>query len=170
MNYKALVKQLRLDLLRGEDRANWFHQIYEATEAIESLIADCVRKDEARERANKQAQQWEGRCKALEAELAQVKQERDAAMDDLADLNGDLISRKELLKKAWDADTRRGYVQVVDVGDIEEAPAIDPVHAAGSRYCRECENWGEKGLCEVLFCWTNADDFCSYGIKEEEPQ
>ena len=75
MNYKALVKQLRLDLLRGEDRANWFHQIYEATEAIESLIADCVRKDEARERANKQAQQWEGRCKMLEAELAQARED-----------------------------------------------------------------------------------------------
>lgn len=86
MNYKALVKRLRLDLLRGEDRASWFHQIYEATEAMESLIADCVRKDEARERANKQARELEGRCKMLEAELARVKQERDAAIDDMLHL------------------------------------------------------------------------------------
>ena len=31
----------------------------------------------------------------------------------------DLISRKALLEKAWEADTQCGYVQVVDVGDIE---------------------------------------------------
>ena len=37
------------------------------------------------------------------------------------------IDADELIKKAWDADTRVGYVQVVDVGDIEEAPTIDPV-------------------------------------------
>ena len=37
----------------------------------------------------------------------------------------DLISRKALLEKAWEADTQCGYVQVVDVGDIEDAPAVD---------------------------------------------
>ena len=37
----------------------------------------------------------------------------------------DLISRKALLEKAWEADTQCGYVQVVDVGDIENAPAVD---------------------------------------------
>lgn len=30
-----------------------------------------------------------------------------------------------LLEKAWDADTRIGYVQVVDVGDILDAPTIE---------------------------------------------
>ena len=40
---------------------------------------------------------------------------------------GRAIDADELIKKAWDADTRVGYVQVVDVGDIEEAPTIDPV-------------------------------------------
>lgn len=39
----------------------------------------------------------------------------------------DLISRKALLEKAWEADTQCGYVQVVDVGDIEDAPAVDAV-------------------------------------------
>ncbi len=29
-----------------------------------------------------------------------------------------------LVEKAWDADTRCGYVQVVDVGDILDAPTI----------------------------------------------
>lgn len=37
------------------------------------------------------------------------------------------IDREALLKKAWDADTRIGYVQVVDVGDILDMPAADVV-------------------------------------------
>lgn len=40
-----------------------------------------------------------------------------------------LIDADVLKEKAWDADTRCGYVQVVDVGDIEDAPTID--HAYG---------------------------------------
>ena len=167
MDHKELACWLRELAQAGASLPLEASMYQTAAEAIEALLADCARKDEARERANEQAQEWEWLCKMLDAELAQVKQERDAAMDDLADLNGDLISRKELLKKAWDADTRCGYVQVVDVGDIEEAPTIDAVPVVR---CWECANWAEKGLCEVLFCWTNADDFCSYGIKEEEPQ
>lgn len=31
-----------------------------------------------------------------------------------------------LVEKAWDADTRCSYVQVVDVGDILDAPTIIP--------------------------------------------
>ena len=42
----------------------------------------------------------------------------------------DLISRKALLEKAWEADTQCGYVQVVDVGDIEDAPAVDAAPVA----------------------------------------
>ena len=37
-----------------------------------------------------------------------------------------LIDADELKEKAWDADTRCGYVQVVDVGDIDDAPTIKP--------------------------------------------
>lgn len=36
-----------------------------------------------------------------------------------------LIDADALLEKVWDADTRAGYVQVVDRGDIESAPTID---------------------------------------------
>lgn len=58
----------------------------------------------------------------------------------------DLISRKALTEKAWEADTQCGYVQVVDVGDIEDAPAVDaaPVmHGRwkwilGKPYCECC--------------------------------
>lgn len=38
-----------------------------------------------------------------------------------------LVDANALLEKAWDANTRIGYVQVVDVGDIIDAPTIDPV-------------------------------------------
>lgn len=36
-----------------------------------------------------------------------------------------LIDADALLEKSWDADTRCGYVQVVDVGEIENAPTIE---------------------------------------------
>lgn len=37
------------------------------------------------------------------------------------------IDADALKEKAWDAETRCGFVQVVDVGDIDAAPTIDPV-------------------------------------------
>ena len=42
-----------------------------------------------------------------------------------------LIDADALLEKVWDADTRCGYVQVVDRSDIEDAPTIEPK-------CEEC--------------------------------
>ena len=38
--------------------------------------------------------------------------------------DGDLISRKALLEKKWDVPFDGKYIQVVDVGDIENAPPI----------------------------------------------
>lgn len=56
-----------------------------------------------------------------------------------------LIDADALLEKTWDADTRAGYVQVVDVGDIEEAPTIEaePVKHGKwdgwkNSHCSEC--------------------------------
>ena len=82
----------------------------------------------------------------------------------------DLISRKALLEKAWEADTQCGYVQVVDVGDIEDAPTIDPVHAAGACYCRECRNYNKPrlGWCSHHMDRENPDDFCSWGKRRED--
>ena len=37
-----------------------------------------------------------------------------------------LIDADALVEQRWDADTRCGYVQVVDVGTIEEAPTVIP--------------------------------------------
>lgn len=36
-----------------------------------------------------------------------------------------LVDANKLLENAWDADTQCGFVQVVDVGDIENAPTVD---------------------------------------------
>lgn len=82
----------------------------------------------------------------------------------------DLISRKALLEKAWEADTQCGYVQVVDVGDIEDAPTIDPMHAAGACYCRECRNYNKPrlGWCSHHMDRENPDDFCSWGQRRED--
>lgn len=40
----------------------------------------------------------------------------------------DCISRKALLDKAWDVPYYGKYIQVVDVGDIEELPSVTPAH------------------------------------------
>lgn len=48
----------------------------------------------------------------------------------------DYIERRALLEKAWDADTRCGYVQVVDVGDIESAEAADVAPVAHGRWIK----------------------------------
>ena len=45
--------------------------------------------------------------------------------------HGRLIDADALKEKAWDADTRCGYVQVVDVGDIDDAPTIEPERETG---------------------------------------
>ena len=42
------------------------------------------------------------------------------------------IDADALLEKAWDADTRIGYVQVVDVGDVIDAPTISPDEVRGA--------------------------------------
>ena len=71
----------------------------------------------------------------------------------------DLISRKALTEKAWEADTQCGYVQVVDVGDIENAPAVDAAPVVRG----EWKEWW-PGSCalimtgeEVLYRCTRCD-------------
>lgn len=68
---------------------------------------------------------------------------------------GDLISRSALLEKAWDADTRCGYVQVVDVGDIESAPAIKAEPVVYGKWVFDGENYfcnhcNRNALCDKM--------------------
>lgn len=94
-------------------------------------------------------------------------------------MKADLISRSALLKKAWDADTRCGYVQVVDIGDILAAPTVDAVEVVR---CKDCK-WYKEGelLAPNKFCFRlmhptdnrhigynfSGDDFCSYGERKD---
>ena len=60
----------------------------------------------------------------------------------------DAVSRSYLLTKAWDADTRAGYVQVVDVGDIKDAPPVTPERKRGKWE----RNYSRPGVYADL-CW-----------------
>ena len=52
-----------------------------------------------------------------------------------------LIDADELLEHVWDADTRVGYVQVVDRQDIENAPTIEE-RKTGEWIDETFEPWG----------------------------
>ena len=60
------------------------------------------------------------------------------------------------------------------VCDIENAPTIDPVHAAGGCYCRECamfKNYTKVnldfGICKRHNSEVDKDAFCSYGVRKD---
>lgn len=78
------------------------------------------------------------------------------------------IDADALKEKAWDAKTQCGYVQVVDVGDIDDAPTIEPERKVGTWIlirieengnglyeCSECHR-GEVHvpIVEVKYCWN----------------
>ena len=80
-----------------------------------------------------------------------------------------LIDADALLNHVWDADTRCGYVQVVDRGDIEEATTVVELVRCKDCYWRseideECAN-------SDSVCYRNgrvADDwFCADGERRE---
>ena len=78
------------------------------------------------------------------------------------------IDADELLKKKWDADTRCGYVQVVDVGTIEEQPTVDVVEVVRCKYCTyKMKNaFGLGIICDKIGAYMPTENsFCSYGKK-----
>lgn len=73
----------------------------------------------------------------------------------------DLISRKALTEKAWEADTQCGYVQVVDVGDIENAPAVDAAPVVRGEWIELHEaNGHEVGTCSHCRHVRIVDNYC----------
>ena len=73
----------------------------------------------------------------------------------------DLISRKALIEKAWEADTQCGYVQVVDVGDIEDAPAVDAAPVVHGEWIElHEENGHEVGTCSHCLHVRIVDNYC----------
>lgn len=68
---------------------------------------------------------------------------------------------------------KNGNVQPIEaimVSQIESAPTIDPVHAAGGCYCRECKYYNGCGLCELHTTRIGGHDFCSYGEPKEQEE
>lgn len=55
------------------------------------------------------------------------------------------------------------------VSELDEFPTIDPVHAAGACYCRECKHWKEHyDYCKEFAAERNQGDFCSHGQRLED--
>lgn len=66
------------------------------------------------------------------------------------------------------AETRLATCRVIlsMLGDENQIPTIDPVHAAGACYCRECKHWQEHyDYCKEFAAERNQGDFCSYGLS-----
>ena len=65
----------------------------------------------------------------------------------------------------WDAKIR---LWSISDAQLNRLPTIDPIHAAGGCYCRECKH-RETVLCPMSevyeYPWkdTRDNDFCSYG-------
>lgn len=62
------------------------------------------------------------------------------------------------------ADCRNAVVKL-----LAAQPTIDPIHAAGGCYCRECKYYLPDYICG----WNSSDgwlpdDFCSYGRRRED--
>ena len=51
------------------------------------------------------------------------------------------IDADALKEKAWDVKTQCGYVQVVDVGDIDDAPTIEPEPSIPISWIERCIDW-----------------------------
>ena len=52
---------------------------------------------------------------------------------------------------------------------LSQEPTIDPVHASGACYCRECKHWQEPyDYCKEFAAERNQGDFCSYGQRRED--
>lgn len=75
------------------------------------------------------------------------------------------------------AETRLATCRVIlsMLGDENQIPTIDPVHAAGACYCNECkfacigENEAESWcFCKMTNRNINLTDFCSWGQRREE--
>ena len=47
------------------------------------------------------------------------------------------------------------------------SPTIDPVHAAGGCYCKECWYYQEWGECKEFGDIMKPDEFCSRGVFKD---
>lgn len=106
-----------------------------------------------------------GRMIDANALVADIAKERDKIP--VTDSNGN---------PHWHGKAMRGGIQKV-LRCVNDAPAVDPVHAAGGCYCRECMYqedcfgqigfWGRDLVLEQNNYEYHKLDFCSYGRRKE---
>ena len=80
-----------------------------------------------------------------------------------------LIDADALLNHVWDADTRCGYVQVVDRGDIEEATTV--VELVRCKDCIYRDSEDKKCDCGHDIVWQLPRDdnwFCADGERRKK--
>jgi len=86
-----------------------------------------------------------------------------------------LIEREPIEKYISDRLTSGeiGHDGVEILGELYVAPEVDPVHAAGGAYCRECELRKDNIYGSYCGRYTQEarsvapDGFCSYGRRRE---
>lgn len=76
-----------------------------------------------------------------------------------------LIDADALEEKGMEFSDTNIYVPIEAVWD---APTIDPVHAAGGIYCRECESYWKNHNGYYGCTTVGDDDFCSNGTRRKE--
>lgn len=89
-----------------------------------------------------------------------------------------LIDADMLYIKVMDASYFDNADEDIMLDIVNDAPSIDPVHAAGGCYCGECEyrtkdtQWTRAGFCgrrdAGSMMIARPDDFCSRGKRREE--
>lgn len=98
-----------------------------------------------------------------------------------------LIDADLLIKDGWVLERHGVSNHLLSVKSLADVPTIDPVHAAGGCYCRECDSWDEENAtgrkklgnyvapCSVWSDFENSytrytrpNDFCSLGCRREK--
>lgn len=83
-----------------------------------------------------------------------------------------IIYADKLQKAIVDDVTIKGRAFAAAMRHIQDAQAIDPVHAAGGCYCRECKRIEKMKCNNTFFCnryggEVSKSDFCSRGERRE---
>lgn len=88
-----------------------------------------------------------------------------------------LIDANPIIEKYKDYEYFSGYEDFDDgvevgvlfiVDELENTPEIDPVHAVGKCYCKECWYYTEWGECKEFGDIMKPDEFCSRGVIKND--
>ena len=89
-------------------------------------------------------------------------------------IDADALEEKFRRVTAFERTQKDKGMVYVERSCIDGMPNIDPVHAAGGCYCRECKSFDkdDEGLCickhDGGLRWPHDNNFCKYGRKREE--